>query len=114
MMFVDCSVALQYYAPTLMLDQFKLNIFINGLVVESSQLMSSLLSCFIVERVPRRIMTMASFTLILACSLALVFLWDQDQEEATDLVANLTVLVFIFVIQFAITNELNFFVVYIN
>lgn len=30
---LQCTIIFEFYAPALMLDQFKLNIFINGLVV---------------------------------------------------------------------------------
>ena len=30
---VQCTIIFEFYAPALMLDQFNLNIFINGLVV---------------------------------------------------------------------------------
>lgn len=80
LMFLDCAVALQYYTPTFMLDQFKLNIFINGLVVESSQLMASIGSCFMVYRFPRRIVAIVGFLIVLVSAGVLVFIWDQNQQ----------------------------------
>lgn len=80
LMFLDCAVALQYYTPTFMLDQFKLNIFVNGLVVESSQLLASIGSCFMVYRFPRRIVAIVGFAIILVSAVVLIFIWDQNQQ----------------------------------
>lgn len=33
LIFLDSAIALQYYTPSLMLDQFDFSIYINGLVI---------------------------------------------------------------------------------
>jgi hypothetical protein len=104
MVLLDISITLEYYDPTFMLDQFKFSIFVNGLAVESSTLLASLLSWCMVFKYKRRVVAMVSFGILLASSAVLVFIWDQDKEQVTDISSDILVLCFIFVVQFAITN----------
>lgn len=57
---------------------------------------------------------MTSFLAIFGSSFALIFLWDQDSSNVSDVGSNIIILLLVFVIGFAITNEFNFFVVYLN
>lgn len=57
---------------------------------------------------------MVSFGIILISALVLIFVWDQNKEKVSDIGSNVVVLFFVFLIEFAITNEFNFFVLYIN
>ena len=86
-----------------MLDQFKFSIYINGLVVQSSQIIASIVICFLVYRVKRKVYAYISFAVIMVSSIALVFVWDQNNEEVTDVGANAAVLALMFIIQFTIT-----------
>jgi hypothetical protein len=99
-----------------MLDQFDFSIYINGLVIQSSQIIASIFSAMVVFRFRRRLFGFVCFGAVVVCSMALVFIWDQDkeEEEGVDLWGNVAVLAFIFVIEFAITAEFNCFLVYIN
>lgn len=58
---LDCVFYLQYLAPTLMLNQFHFNIFLNGAVIESTQLFVFFIGYFTIQKVP--------------CLYFLVFLW---------------------------------------
>ena len=51
---LDCVFALQYLSPTLMLNQFNFNIFINGLVIESAQVFAGVIPFFTIYKWPRR------------------------------------------------------------
>ena len=75
---LDCVFYLQYLAPTLMLDQFDFNIFVNGGAIESAQVFVGFIGFFTIYRVPRRWYGVVSFGIIGACSTALIFIWDQD------------------------------------
>ena len=111
---MDCTLDLEYYAPTLMLDQFKFSIFVNGLVVQSSLIIACLITTFIVNRFPRRAFNSFAYAIIMICALVLIFIWDQNKEEVTDIWSNVAVLALIFVNQFIVIAEFNFFLVYIN
>ena len=97
-----------------MLDQFHFSIYINGLVVQLSQIIASIVASFIVFRLKRKLFGLISFGAIVVFAGTLVFIWDQDKDEVGDLGSNVLVLCFIFGIEFAITAEFNFFLVYIN
>jgi hypothetical protein len=47
---LDCILNFQFMAPTLMLDQFGFSIFLSGAVVESAQLVSGIMSYFMIYR----------------------------------------------------------------
>ena len=76
---MDCTLDLEYYAPTLMLDQFKFNIFVNGLVIQSSLIIACLITTFIVNRFPRRAFNSFAYAIITCCALVLIFIWDQNK-----------------------------------
>ena len=80
-----------------MLDQFHFSIFINGCVIQSAQIFASVASCFLIYKFKRRLYGMVSLTLIMVSSLILVFIWDQNNEEVTDISSNIIVLAFVFV-----------------
>ena len=112
---LDFSIDLEFFSPTFMLDQFKFSIYINGIVVQSSQIIASIVVCFLVNRVKRKIYAYVSFAVIMICSIVLIFIWDQNnEEEVTDIGANSAVLALIFVIQFTITAEFNLFITNMN
>ena len=114
MVIIDCTTNIVYFGPTLMIDQFNFSIYVSGLVILSSQLLAAIFSIFIINHVPRRMLGIITFSICAACSIALIFLWDQDQKETTDVNSNIIVLVFIFYLEFAITCEFDSFMVYIN
>lgn len=97
-----------------MLDQFNFSIFINGLVVQSSQLLAGIVTFFIIRKLNRRIVACICFSIILVSATTLAFIWDQDQQQVSDVSSNIIVLIFVFILEFAITVEFNFFIVYIN
>jgi len=111
---LDCVFYLQYLAPTLMLDQFDFNIFINGGAIESAQIFVGFIGYFTIGKMPRRIYGVVSFGIIAACSIALIFIWDQDNTENTELSSNIIVLIFIFFIELTVSNAFNFYAVYLN
>jgi len=59
-------------------------------------------------------MAIFSFSIIAICSIILVFIWDQSGKAEPGFFSSLIVLLFIFAIEFAISNEFNFYLVYLN
>ena len=111
---LDIVILMEYFTPTLMLAQFNLNIFINGLVIQSSQILASVASFFMISRCPRKVVTYVVFTIILLISTLLIFIWDQDKNDTSDTLTDVIVLGCVFIIDFAITIEFNFFTIYFN
>lgn len=95
---VDLVYTLQYFTPTLMLNQFNFNIYISGLSLGSANLLAGIGAYLAISRFNRRQTGCISFTIIMLCSIILVFIWDQDATEVTDIKANIATLVLIFFI----------------
>jgi len=114
LIFVDCVFVLQYLTPTLMLNQFDFNVFVSGSVIEASQILVSIFGYLAIYRVPRRISGMISFTIIMICSIILVFIWDQNGSDDGDSTRKIVVLIFIFVIEMVVSNSFNFYAIYLN
>ena len=106
---LDVSVTLLFYAPSMMMDKFHLGIFVNGWVIEGSLLLSSIFSCYMVTYFPRVKAGIVSFSVVLAASIGLTFVWDQNNYKPISLEDSIWVLVLLFLFMFAITAELCFF-----
>ena len=112
--FVDIFFNFQYMAPTLMLNQFKFNIFLNGTVIQSAQVFAGVIGFFTIMKFKRRTTGVVSYIIILVCSVVLIFIWDQDETEITDIGSNVIVLILLFVIEMIVSNAFNFFAIYLN
>lgn len=110
---LQCTIIFEFYAPALMLDKFKLNIFINGLVVGVSELISYPICYFLIMKSKRQLIAYACFAATFLCSTILTFMWDQEDENP-DVSKSIGVLAFIFLFRFAISLEYTFFYVYFN
>jgi len=97
-----------------MLDEFKLNIFINGLVIGVSEIIAYPICYYIIMKTKRRIVAYACFITTFVCSFVLIFLWDQGSKTTPDIGSSIGVLIFIFIFRFAISVEYTFFYVYFN
>ena len=110
---LQCTIIFEFYAPALMLDKFKLDIFINGLVIGVSEILSYPICYFLIMKTRRRLAAYACFAATFLCSAVLTFMWEQEDEDP-DIGKSIGVLVFIFVFRFAISVEYTFFYVYFN
>ena len=110
---LHCTIIFEFYAPALMLDKFKLDIFINGLVIGASEILSDPICYFLIMKTRRRLVAYACFAATFLCSAVLTFMWDQEDEDP-DIGKSIGVLVFIFIFRFAISVEYTFFYVYFN
>lgn len=112
---LQCTISFIFYAPQLMLSQFHLDIFLNGLVMGLSELIAYPLCYFLITRCRRTRAAYVCFTTTLVCSSALVFLWHPKSDGVeVDLLANIVVLLLFFFIRLAISAEYTFFFVYFN
>lgn len=110
---LQCTIIFEFYAPALMLDKFKLDIFINGLVVGVSELISYPICYVLIMKTRRQFVAYACFAATFVCSTVLIFMWNQEDENP-DIGKSIGVLVFIFIFRFAISLEYTFFYVYFN
>jgi hypothetical protein len=74
---LQCTIIFEFYAPALMLDKFKMSIFINGLVVGLSEIISYPITYFIIMKSKRQFVAYGCFAAAFLCSGVLVFIWDQ-------------------------------------
>jgi hypothetical protein len=109
-----CTICMSFYAPSLMLNEFDLDIFINGLAVGISQLLAYMGTFFIVERARRKLLANLCFGVTMACAVALIFVWDQGSEETPSTGEQVANLILIFLFQLAISVEFTVFYVYEN
>jgi OCT family organic cation transporter-like MFS transporter 4/5 len=75
---LQCTIIFEFYAPALMLDKFKLDIFINGLVIGVSEIISYPICYFLIMKSKRQYAAYACFAGTFICSFVLIFMWDQN------------------------------------
>ena len=100
---LQIAINFLFYAPTLMIADFQFSIFLNGVVLGLASLVSYLFSYLTVNKVNRKTMAVVCFAVIFVISIALVFVWDHN-NEFLDVNTNIGVLVAFFVISFVITT----------
>lgn len=114
LIFVDCVFVLQWLTPTLMLNQFNFNVFVSGAVIESASVMVGIFGYFTIYKIPRRMSGMVSFGIIVACSIVLIFVWNQDGGNDEEVGSNVVVLLFVFIIELVVSNAFNVYGIYLN
>ena len=97
-----------------MLNQFNFDIYINGVAIESAQMIAAIIGYIFVLKWPRRLSNCISFLVIMISSIVLIFIWDQEETEVTNIGSNIVVLIFLFFIELVVSLGFNFFVVYLN
>lgn len=110
---LQCAIIFEFYAPALMMDNFKLSLFINGLVIGLSELIAYPICYVLIMRSKRRHIAYGCFGITFVCSIILLFLWNQDDENP-DIGSSIGVLIFIFIFRFAISVQYTFFYIYFN
>ena len=50
----------------------------------------------------------------MSSSIVLIFIWDQNETEVTDIGSNIAVLIFLFFIELTVSNAFNFYAIYLN
>ena len=114
LVFLDIVFSLQYLAPTLMLGQFNFNIYVNGLVIESAQVFAGLIPFFTIYKIPRRWEGVVSFGIICACSIVLIFVWDQNATSSSSTANSVLTLMFMFLVVLVVSSAFTFYAVYLN
>ena len=99
---LQCTIIFSFYSPALMLAKFKLNIFVNGLVVSISEIISYPITYNMIMKSRRKYVAYTCFGISSVCALILVFIWDQSEENPT-LGNSIAVLILIFVFRFVVT-----------
>ena len=76
MIIVRISIQLEFFGPALIIDQFQLSIFINGLVIGVSEFVTYPFS-FIIIKKSRKLTAYVCFGVTAVTSFLLMFVWKQ-------------------------------------
>ena len=71
---VGFSVDFLYYAPVMLMDQFGFDFYLNGVLLNISELITYAVSYFLIDNIKRKKLALWMFTAGLACSIVLFFL----------------------------------------
>ena len=72
-----------FFCPVLLIDRFDLGIYINGWMVGAAELVAYPLCYYLISRTARKLVVIRGLAITCACSLALLFLWDQDERQVS-------------------------------
>jgi len=98
-----------------MLNDFQIDIFINGVVLGVSYVVSEFFCYFVVKNVKRRNFAIISMAIILVCSFVLIFIYRPKTDGSTiPLSGNIGILAAMFVITFCISAEFTYFYIYMT
>jgi len=82
---VQCTINFLFYAPDLMLNEFELNIFVNGLVFGIATIIAEPISYCIIMITKRKNLAIVCFITAFVCSFTLIFLWDQSSNTTPEI-----------------------------
>lgn len=114
-MIVQISISFIFFSPTLMLNDFQLNIFINGLVLGVSYVVSEVFCYLVVKNCKRKTFAIGMMVVILVCSIVLIFVYKPKADgEVASLSGNIGILAAMFIITFCVSAEYTYFYVYLT
>jgi len=98
-----------------MLNDFQIDIFINGVVLGVSYVVAEIFCYFVIKNVKRRSLVAILMAIILICSFVLIFVYrPKNQGSTIALSGNIGILVAFFIITFCISAEYTFFYIYMT
>jgi hypothetical protein len=113
LVFLACNFL--YLAPNMILDQFGFDFYLNGIVVNTSELITYVFSYYLITQIPRRQFGLLSFSIVLLSCFALIFL--QGKEICTENCFTwkvVIVMVIIFIMRFFFTFYYQLLYVYMT
>lgn len=75
---VGFSVDFLYYAPLMLIDNFGFNFYLNGVIINLSELITYFVSFFLITKIKRKKIALILFAVALGCSLLLLFLHKNE------------------------------------
>ena len=78
---VKIGTILMFYTPGLMLDNFHLNIFVNGIALGVSTMVTYPLCYFLTPKLGRRLAGFIGFGISGLCAIITLFVWDQNPPD---------------------------------
>ena len=74
---LQCTMAFEFYAPAMIIDQFGWSIYGTGVIMGLSELIAYPICYLMITRVGRRVTAYWCFAIALVCSGILYFIWEQ-------------------------------------
>jgi hypothetical protein len=100
---IEISIEFLFFGPNLMIDEFQFDIFLNGLVLGGSSLLSYIFCLIVIDKLRRRNTAMVTFTVATICFFILIFIWTpKTQETSSSIYAKVLMLATLFIINFCI------------
>ncbi len=99
------SVDFLYYGPLMLIDQFGFNFYINGVIINISELITYVFSYFLIVKLKRRFFGIVMFSIALVCSFILIYVSEKvmctnDCWSAKIIIQLIVIFIFRFVISF--------------
>ncbi len=112
---VGFSVDFLYYAPLILIDNFGFNFYLNGVIINLSELITYFVSYFLITKLKRKNMALFLFAVAFGCSFILLFIHKNEicSEDCWN-AKNVIELLIIFVMRFAISLEFQIYLIYVN
>lgn len=66
-----------YYAPLMLVDSFGFDFYVNGVLINTSELLTYCVSYFTIAKIRRKLLSQILFSLAAICCFALIFLHTQ-------------------------------------
>ena len=74
MMLLFITINIMYYAPAMLIDQFGFDFYLNGFLVNLSELSTYIVGFFIIKKIKRRLFNIIGSSIAIACSFVLIFI----------------------------------------
>lgn len=75
---VGFSVDFLYYAPLMLIDNFGFNFYLNGVIINLSEMITYFVSFFLITKLKRQKIALFLFAIALGCSFLLLFLHKNE------------------------------------
>jgi hypothetical protein len=95
------SVNILYNAPQMLIDQIGFDFYLNGIIINCSELTTFFFTYFLITQVQRRLLNITTSTVSLVCSIILIFAHSCTGETCSH--SNGFEMVMIFIMRFAVS-----------
>ena len=109
------SIDFLYYGPVLLLDSFGFDFYLNGVILDFSEVITYFFGFFLITKIKRRLIGLVLFTISFICCASLIFLSHKSicVENCWDFKTVLELFV-LFVFRFVVSFFFQILIIYIN
>ena len=110
---IDIGLNFIYYGPSMIMARFHFSLYASGMMLGIAQLLPTVIAIFLINILPRRMVSLVTLTVIFIACIIITFMWDQYSKSASSSGTNMTVMLLVCLIQGLTAFEFAFFVLYI-